>query len=223
MTFLLLFSCLSVPLSLYIYISVSFFLLQICSCTSYLKSALSPRAIEDGGGSSYLNDLIPSKEELDELFGGLVKDGHGLVEIFSRPPVDPNDPVIRISNQLKDLKAEKTKIDHMWEKAWQPIREWERGEPIGQSPSQSSHDDDATPSGDDHVTSGAEVESLASRSSSSLPSDESKSKVKVTQTRTGAGSGKVKKVSQVGVVSQKDSDKFSELEEEAYEVCVFYE
>lgn len=182
---------------------------QISSSTSYLKSALTPRAIDDGGGTPYLNELFPTKEELDELFSSLVKDGRGLVEIFSNPPVDPSDSVIRIRSRLKNLRDEKVQIDRMWEEAW---RGGEHGNPIGQG----SLEEDATPSANGHVTSGVEGGPLEDNSSSSLSSGES-APTKV-QTSPSKASGKVKKVSQGGVVSRKNSDKFSELEEEAYEV-----
>ena len=176
-------------------------------------SALTPRAIKDGGGNSYLNELITSKEELDECFENVVRDGHGLVEIFNRPPVDSNDPVVRITSQMKDLQVEKKKIDEMWDAAW------ERGKPIGQSSGQNNHGDNDTPSVDDLVVSGIGVKSVNSSSSQAPVTLEAK--VKMIQPTSGGGSGKVEKVIQVGV-SQKDSDKFSELEEEAYEVrCVW--
>ena len=138
-----------------------------------MESALSPRAIDNGGGVAYLDHLAPSKDKYKELYQSAVQDGRGLVEIFNKPPLDPLNPVSKINGHLKEVEEGKQKIDALWAEAW------------GRS-----------------KTTPTEDSSLKTRS------------VGVAQIQAVP----VKKVNKkVGVVTQ-NSDRFSELEEEAYEV-----
>ena len=63
---------------------------------------------------------------------------------------------------------------------------------------------------DGHVTSSDKAEDTKSKASTEP--------VGMTVAQVHTSPGKVRRVNQVGVVSKKNSDKFSELEEEAYEV-----
>ena len=167
--------------------------------------SLSPQAMEgvgQEGDRAYLERLLPAKQELDELYASTVEDGRGLVEVFSRPPVDPHSPVGRINDDLVRLEKEKEIVDRKWEEAWLPFM-GERGEPIGQSPSHSSKGE-ATPTDMKINGSGTFVD---------VDRD-----VKVAQVHSTTTGSEVKKVNQVGAVTKKNSDKYSELEEEAYEV-----
>ncbi len=180
-----------------------------------MKSALSPRAVQDGGGVPYLNELLTTKEELDDLFGKLVKDGRALVEIFSHPPVDPGEPVIRIRTQLKNLLDEKIEIDKLWEEAW---KSFGVDAEHGKLESGSGVHVNVTPGGSH---SSLEKGPLSSNSASSASGDSSAG-MKTVQSpspKSVAVNGKVKKVSPGSPgLSRRNSDKFSELEEEAYEV-----
>ena len=171
--------------------------------------ALSPQAMEgvgQEGGGAYMERLLPAKQELDELYASTVEDGHGLVEVFSRPPIDPHSPVGRINEDLSRLEKEKEIVDRKWEEAWLPFV-GERGEPIGQSPSHSSKGE-TTPT----------ITEEEPRINGSGTSVEIEKDVKVAQVHSTTTGSEVRKVSQVGVVTKKNSDKYSELEEEAYEV-----
>lgn len=158
--------------------------------------ALSPQAVADGGGGAYLDELVPSKEKFDRLVETVVCDGRRLVEKFGQPPVDPQKPVSEISQRLTTLEKIRKNIEVLWKEAWQQCV-GKRSEPIGQSPSNSSSQGEVTPFEDeDHVTSSREPDSSVAKSSTENASE-------------------VKKVSQV---SKESSDRFSELEGEAYEV-----
>ncbi len=173
--------------------------------------ALSPQAMAaDGrgagpqGGRAYLERLLPAKRKLDELYANTMEAGRGLVEVFSKPPIDPQSPIGRINDDLSRLDKEKQLVDRKWEEAWQPLM-GERSEPIGQSPSHSSKGE-ATPTPDEE---GSKVNGR----SGSLEEG-----VKVAQVHSSTTRSEVRKVNQVSVVTKKNSDKYSELEEEAYEV-----
>jgi len=144
---------------------------------------------------------------LDELFGKLVQDGRGLMEIFSRPPVSPGEPVIRIRSRLKNLRDEKLEIDALWEEAWQG----RHSDLIGQTDQPGS----ATPS--THV----EREQVSTMSLSSGNASPKNTKPPLKSGEVDGDRGVVRKVSHgssSGGLNRRNSDKFSELEEEAYEV-----
>ena len=168
-----------------------------------LVVALSPQSTPTAeGGRAYLEHLLPTKEHLDQLYARTVQEGRGLVQIFSKPPLDPQSPMGRINEDLACLHKEKQLVDRKWEEAWHPAIS-QRSDPVGQSPSHSSKRDVAP----------------APREEGSKVAGESGKGVTVKQVQsTTTGSSKVRKVSQVGAVSKQNSDKYSELEEEAYEV-----
>ena len=161
-------------------------------------SALSPRAISDGGGRAYLEELVSSKEELDELFESTMQEGQELVEIFSKPPVDPGNPVLKISKQLQELQEEVKVINDMWKEAWQ-LDVSEREKPIGRSPGF-----EEAASSNDHLLSSSDGGVF------SEPPEEKSVAAEVKKVS--------KEVKMISKVDRRNSDKYSELEEEAYEV-----
>lgn len=180
--------------------------LQVEKLRAELVPSLSLQAVAERGGVAYLERLVPSKEEFDEAVEGAQRDGGGLVEIFSRPPLDPLSPADRIEGQLGRVEEAKKEVNILWERAWHPGAAGVRSEPIGQSPSHSSQGEATPPvTEEDHVTS--------SESGSSL---EAPAPVRMCTVQ--GGGAEVRKVGQVGVVSKRSSDQFSELEEEVYEV-----
>ncbi len=123
------------------------------------------------------------------------------MEIFNTPPVNPSDnTMIKISAQLSRLEGEKKEIASKWEEAWK-LSEKLRGNLIGRSPGVGGQSE-APPTG-----AGLEL----SRSKSNGSDIEG-----VTTSRVHAVSKN--EVKKVGQVTRRDSDKYSELEEEAYEV-----
>ena len=167
---------------------------------------MSAQAIFDEGGSPYLNSLIQFKRELDELFESALHHGKGLVEIFNKSPLDPDNPVIKISDQISHLEEERKKINEAWEEAWQ--LSWR------------DNDTSLSYSGRDETTpSSRELESSGSKSDTPLDTSTDRGVAK-THVHLVSSSNEVKKVTKMGGVSRRDSDKYSELEEEAYEVRV---
>lgn len=97
------------------------------------EAALSPEAIIEGGGGAYLEHLAPSKDKYDGLYQSAVQDGRGLVEIFSKPPVDPQNPVSKISEHLSEVEKGKKKVDALWaESLGRGVAK--QSESVGQSP-----------------------------------------------------------------------------------------
>ena len=159
--------------------------------------------------------------ELDELFDNVIRDGLGLVEIFSHPPVDSQDPMTSISGHMESVQVKKRRIDEMWEEAWNSNKGREKKNPMDQSQGPNCNGNQATPSGDDYVINGVKVDTLASKLSPLSPTPaESGARGTVVESPIGTRVSRVEKPMQVEVVNQSDSDKFSELEEEAYEVCM---
>lgn len=172
--------------------------------TAALVTSLAPQAIASGGGAAYLNALVPSKEELDRLVEGAVHDGRGLMEIFSQPPTDPHNVSSVISRHLNTLEEGKKKVDAMWKEARHPIVS-ERSDPIGQSPTHSSQGETAPPGGDKRhlILNGGLAEATRIRPAKPLAQEV----------------GVAKPPSKINrAVSQRHSDKYNQLEEEAYEV-----
>lgn len=188
-------------------------LFQVEELRAELVASLHPQALAERGGRAYLERLRPCKTEFDELIEGVVRDGEGLVEILGQPPTDPHSPLPKITQQLAGVRDTKKEVDDVWERAWQQPGVVERSEPIGQSPAHSSQGETTPPEAE--ASSSAELELSGVKLSGSVTSlDEEEGGVVVT-TVTG---GEVRKVSQVDMISKHSSDKFSELEEEAYEV-----
>ena len=167
-----------------------------------LVSGLAPQVVAKRGGRVYLEGLVSTKEDFDDLIECALRDGEGLMEIFSRPPTEPHSPLERISQQLGEVEAAKKEVNELWEKAWRPSV-GVRSEPIGQSPSHSSQGQTTPSTSEDHVTS--------SGSGTSLEGPRGGGVARVHKIQTA-------EVKKVGVVNKRSSDKFSELEEEAYEV-----
>lgn len=160
---------------------------------SELKSALSPEAIRKGGGVAYLDHLTPSKNKYDKLYLSAVQDGRGLVEIFNKPPIDPLNPVSKISDHLRDVEDRKKEVDAMWEESWGHGH---------------SCQDETTPSGDE-----------------ATPTVTPKVNLEPVRVVRAVSSGRgVNQVNQVAGKTTSEinlSDRFSELEEEAYEVRIW--
>jgi hypothetical protein len=148
-----------------------------------LESALSPKTIRNGGGVAYLDNLTPSKQKYDEAYKNAVQDGQELVELFSRPPVEPQNPLGKISQHLKEVEGGKRRVDAMWAESWR------RGQNGSSGDNEATHPSDggATPSASEDLE---PVEPV----------------------------GVVSKVTGVNQANVNVSDRFSELEEEAYEV-----
>ena len=137
---------------------------------------------------AYLSHLAPSKESYDKLYRSTVQDGRGLVEIFSKPPLDPLNPVSKLSDHLRDVEDGKKRVDAMWAESWGRGQD---GSSCGESTPPS---DEATPNEEPGPVG-----------------------VVSTQVRT-VQVAKVKGTGNKNTSEMEISDRFSELEEEAYEV-----
>ena len=124
--------------------------------------------------------------------------------------MSPGEPVIRIRSRLKNLRDEKLEIDTLWEEAWQR----RQSDLIGPADQPGSDVPSVNGAIQDKERSRVLTSSLSSGNVS--PKD---SKPQMKSGEKGGDRGVVRKVSHGSSgLTRRNSDKFSELEEEAYEV-----
>ena len=104
---------------------------QLHDVCSELEASLRPEIIISRG-KPYLDDLTPRKKQTTTLFEVVFKEAGSLAAFFRRPPIDSTDPEkgSRIDNQLSTLEVHKSHIEELWQNAWQLAEQGKQVQPV---------------------------------------------------------------------------------------------